>query len=68
MSHRIFAAGTCALIVVLLFTPSAQSAALEMMETVCDRAVHTLLPPLWLFEHGKSFTLDRFNPTCPQCI
>ena len=24
--------------------------------------------PCWLVDHSRCFSLDRFDPTCPQCL
>jgi len=67
-SKSVAMAGTFILAVVLLVTPSIQAMALDAIETVAESAVNGLLQPFWPFEHGKCFTLDRFDPTCPQCL
>lgn len=67
-SKSIAIAGTCVLAVVLLVTPSVQVAALDAIGTFAENTAKVLLHPLWPFAHGKCFTLDRFDPTCPQCL
>ena len=61
-------AGTCILGAVLLVTPSVQAMALDAIETVTECSAKGLLQSFWPFEHGKCFTLDRFDRTCPQCL
>jgi hypothetical protein len=60
--------GPYVLAVVLLVTPSVQAMALETIETITESAVKGILHPFRPFEHGKCFTLDRFDPTCPRCL
>jgi hypothetical protein len=24
--------------------------------------------PCWVLDHSRCFSLDRFDPTCPQCL
>ena len=67
-SKSIAKAGACVLAGVLLVTPSVQSTALEAIGAISESAVKGLLQPFWPFEHGKCFTLDRFDPTCPRCL
>jgi hypothetical protein len=70
MKHSKFIAmtGACVLAAVLLVTPSVQAMGMEAIETITESAVKGLLHPFWPFEHGKCFTLDRFDPTCPRCL
>jgi hypothetical protein len=67
-SKSIAMAGTYILAAVLLVTPSVQGMALDTIEVVAESAVKGMLQPFWTFEHGKCFTLDRFDPTCPRCL
>jgi hypothetical protein len=67
-SKPVAMAGTCILAAVLLVTPSVQAMALDAIETVAESAVKGLLQSFWPVEHGKCFTLDRFDRTCPQCL
>ena len=62
-----YAAMTVLLLVVLRI-PSVQSAvagALVEFIEITEKAIHI---PCWLMDHQSCFTLDRFDPTCPQCL
>jgi len=60
--------GICALAAVLLLTPSVQTIVQDAIGSVAEGTVKSLIRPLWPFGHGKCFTLDRFDPACPQCL
>jgi hypothetical protein len=68
LSKSIAIAGTYLLAAVLLLTPSVQSMALEAIGTITESAAKSVIHQFWPFEHGKCFTLDRFDPTCPRCL
>jgi hypothetical protein len=61
-------AGAGVLVAVVLVTPSMEAMAVEAVDAITESAVKGLLHPFWPFEHGKCFTLDRFDPTCPRCL
>jgi hypothetical protein len=67
-SKSIAIAGTCVLALGLFVAPSVQGAALDAIGTFAENTGKVLLQPLWPFAHGKCFTLDRFDPTCPRCL
>ena len=67
-SRSIAMGGTCLLAVVLLITPSMQAIALDAIGNVAEGSMKSLIQPFWPFGHGKCFNLDRFDPTCPQCL
>lgn len=67
-SQSIAIAGTCVLAMVLLVSPSVQAKAMDAIGSVAESTVKGLLQPFWPFRHGKCFTLDMFDPTCPQCL
>ncbi len=57
-----------ALTLLILAMPATQNVlacALEEFAEITERMLHF---PCTLLEHGKCFTLDRFDPTCPQCL
>ncbi len=56
------------LILVALRTPALQSivvGGLVEFGQIADRIVRF---PCWLEDHSRCFSLDRFDPTCPQCL
>jgi hypothetical protein len=64
-SKSIAIAGTLA--AVLFLAPTVQAMG-DAIGTAAESVAKSLLHPLWPSEHGKCFTLDRFDPTCPQCL
>ena len=53
------------LILTMPATQATLACALDEFMEIADRALHF---PCTLLEHGKCFTLDRLDPTCPQCF
>ena len=61
-------AALVALALLVLAMPATQnvlSYALDEFAEITERALHF---PCTLLDHGKCFTLDRSDPTCPQCL
>jgi len=57
-----------ALALLLFALPATQNilaSALDQFAEITDRALHF---PCTFLEHGKCFTLDRFDPTCPHYL
>ncbi len=56
------------LVLIVLRLPAVQSivagALIEFVE-IAERAMHI---PCCLLDHERCFSLDRLDPTCPQCI
>jgi hypothetical protein len=55
-------------VLVALRTPAVQGIIAETpveFVTVTERIVRI---PCWLVDRERCFSLDRFDPTCPQCI
>jgi hypothetical protein len=70
VSHRrpIVNVALITLALLLLAMPATQNLllfALNEFTDIGDRALHF---PCTLLEHGKCFTLDRLDPTCPRCL
>jgi hypothetical protein len=67
--RRLFVnAALVALALLVLAMPATQNVlacALNEFAEITERALHF---PCTLLEHGKCFTLDRLDPTCPQCM
>jgi hypothetical protein len=53
------------LVLAIPATQNVLSYALDEFAEITERALHF---PCTLLDHGKCFTLDRFDPTCPQCL
>jgi hypothetical protein len=61
-------AGLVALALLVLALPATQHAlafALDECAEITERVLHF---PCTLLDHDHCFTLDRFDPTCPQCL
>ncbi len=61
-------AGLVALALLVLAMPATQNVlafALDEFTEITERALHF---PCTLLDHDHCFTLDRFDPTCPQCL
>jgi len=57
---------TLALLVLAMpATQNVLACALNEFAEITERALHFLCT---LLDHGKCFTLDRLDPTCPQCM
>jgi hypothetical protein len=67
--RRLFVnAALVALALLVLAMPATQNVlacALNEFAEITERALHFPCTPLG---HGKCFTLDRLDPTCPQCL
>ena len=56
------------LAIAVLRMPAAQSAVLGGLVGFADTIERILRIPCCLLDHKHCFSLDRFDPTCPQCI
>jgi len=69
-NRRKLLAGVAAFVLALsiVATPTgrsvAASAVVDFVE-ITERVAHF---PCWLVDHSRCFSLDRLEPTCPQCI
>jgi hypothetical protein len=67
--RRLFVnAALVALALLVLAMPATQNVlacTLNEFAEITERALHF---PCTLLDHGKCFTLDRLDPTCPQCM
>jgi len=51
-----------------LSTPTARTALAGGLVGFADATERILRFPCWLLDHKHCFSLDRFDPTCPQCM
>jgi hypothetical protein len=70
VNRRRFVANAAMVVLALLVfamsaTQNVVACALDEFAEITERALHF---PCTLLDHGKCFTLDRFDPTCPQCL
>ena len=67
--RRLFVnAALVALALLVLAMPATRNVlacALNEFSEITERAMHI---PSWLMDHQSCFTLDRLDPTCPQCM
>jgi hypothetical protein len=75
MRHRItarqrFAVHAAGIVLAIAFLrmPAAQCAVLGGLVGFADTTEPILRFPCWLMDHKHCFSLDRFDPTCPQCM
>jgi hypothetical protein len=64
-------AGYAALIVLTLLIfriPAVQNVAAAALIEFVEITERVLRLPCALLNHGHCFSLDRFDPTCPQCM
>lgn len=56
------------LTLVTLRTPKAQMMLAEGLEYYVELTEKIVQLPCWIVDHSRHFSLDRLDPTCPQCI
>lgn len=56
------------LVIVVLRIPTAQSIITGKLVEFADITERVMRFPCWLLDHKNCFSLDRFDPTCPQCM
>jgi hypothetical protein len=60
---------TLIVLMVLAFrTPAAKRVVVGGRVEIASITERILRFPCWLLDHSKSFSLDRLDRTCPQCI
>ena len=64
----VFTIVLCALVVAILTTHAGRAVALASLVRVAEVSSKILRLPCWIVDHSKCFTLDRLDPTCPQCL
>ncbi len=53
---------------IALSTPSARSMLMDGFIEFAQVTEKAACFPYWLVTHTHCFSLDRFDPTCPQCM
>lgn len=67
--HRLaIHAAVIVLVIVALRAPVAQNIAVDGLVEFASITEQILRVPYWLFDHRHCFSLDRLDPTCPQCM
>ncbi len=69
-NRRRLMAGIVASVLALavLATPTGRAVALASLVHVAEAGTKILRLPCWIVDHSKCFSLDRLDPTCPQCM
>jgi hypothetical protein len=61
-------AGACLFALAIVATPTGRSVAVSALVDFVEITGRVARLPCWIVDHSKYFSLDRFDPTCPQCI
>jgi hypothetical protein len=75
MNHRItnrrkfmaYAAVTV-MVLIALRIPAAQRVVIGGLVEFAEVTERIVRLPSWISDHKDCFSLDRFDPTCPQCM
>jgi hypothetical protein len=57
----------CALATATLATPTGRAVVVVSLVRVAEAGTKVLRLPCWNVDGNKCFSLDRLDPTCPQC-
>jgi hypothetical protein len=71
VTNRRRLAGYAAMIVLALLVlrvPAVQNVIAGALIEFIEITERTVRFPCWLMDHQSCFTLDRLDPTCPQCL
>lgn len=70
INHRdvLAGAGLFALAVALFATPVGRSVAATAFVDFIEVTERVVRFPCWVMDHSRCFSLDRLDPTCPQCM
>jgi hypothetical protein len=75
MTHRvtnrrksIIGAAVFTLALAIVATPIGRSGAASVLVDFVEITERVARFPCWLVDHSRRFSLDRLDPTCPQCI
>jgi hypothetical protein len=52
----------------IVATPTGRSVAVSALVDFVEITERVARFPCWLVDHSRYFSLDRLDPTCPQCI
>ena len=61
-------AASSVLLLLALRTPTVQSIIFGGLVELADISERVVRFPCWLIDHSRCFSLDRLDPTCPQCM
>jgi hypothetical protein len=60
--------GMCALALAVAATPAGRSVAATALVDFVEITERVVRFPCWIVDHSRCFSLDRLDPTCPQCM
>ncbi len=52
----------------IVATPTGRGAAVSATSELVETTERIMRFPCWLVDHSRCFSLERLDPTCPQCI
>ena len=61
-------AGACLFALAIVATPSGRSVAVSALLDFVEITERITRLPCSIVAHSRCLTLDRFDPTCPQCM
>lgn len=61
-------AALIALALIIFALPTTRNVLACAVEEFAEITERILQVPCTLLDHDRCFTLDRFDPTCPQCL
>ena len=69
-ASRRFVLHTAIIVLVLIAVriPATQSVIIGGLAECADITERLVRFPCWFLDHSRCFSLDRFDPTCPQCM
>ena len=69
-TRRSFIVGAAVLVLALAIaaTPTGRNAAVSALVNLADITEKVLRLPCWIVDQSRCLSLDRLDPTCPQCI
>jgi hypothetical protein len=60
--------GACMLASAVLATPAGRNVTLSALVDFAETTARVVRIPCWITDHRRCFSLDRLDPTCPQCM
>jgi hypothetical protein len=67
--HKVIAgAAVLVLMLAIVATATGRSVIVSALLDFFEISERVARLPLWIVDHSRCFSLDRFDPTCPQCM
>jgi hypothetical protein len=70
-TRRKFIAGAgaaCLFALAIVAAPTGRSVAMSALLDFVEITERVARLPCWIVDHSKRLSLDRLDPTCPQCM